>query len=155
MFAYCGNNPVRCVDRHGTVSVDAYSDAPGMEDDNPLNDVRGGGGNFDPYQAIKDGTFNGSYSSGNSSVPQKAWDVLNFIKGHNGHPPQNHKGNRPYGNDGRDNSRNLPSEGEPYREYDVNPKIPGIDRGDERIVVGADGSACYTSTHYRSFIRME
>lgn len=41
-----------------------------------------------------------------------------------------------------------------YREWDVNPKVPGQDRGEERIVTGSDGSAWYTNDHYDTFQRM-
>lgn len=39
-----------------------------------------------------------------------------------------------------------------YREWDVNPKLPGRNRDAERIVTGDDGSAWYTDDHYRSFV---
>ena len=38
-----------------------------------------------------------------------------------------------------------------YREWDVNPLKPGVNRGAERLVTGSDGSAHYTSDHYDSF----
>jgi guanyl-specific ribonuclease Sa len=38
-----------------------------------------------------------------------------------------------------------------YREWDVNPLRPGVNRGAERLVTGSDGSAYYTDDHYRSF----
>ncbi len=41
-----------------------------------------------------------------------------------------------------------------YREWDVNPKQPHRTRDAERIVTGSDGSAWYTSDHYRTFSRM-
>jgi hypothetical protein len=41
-----------------------------------------------------------------------------------------------------------------FREWDVNPLRPGVNRGAERMVTGSDGSAYYTSDHYRSFIRI-
>jgi guanyl-specific ribonuclease Sa len=41
-----------------------------------------------------------------------------------------------------------------YQEWDVNPKVPGQDRGAERIVTGSDGSAWYTDGHYGSFRRI-
>ncbi|MFI6870032.1 ribonuclease domain-containing protein [Nocardia sp. NPDC050406] len=41
-----------------------------------------------------------------------------------------------------------------YREWDVNPKRKGQDRGAERIVTGSDGSAWYTGDHYNTFTRM-
>jgi hypothetical protein len=41
-----------------------------------------------------------------------------------------------------------------YQEYDVNPLKPGVDRGQERLVVGSDGSAYFTSDHYKSFVKI-
>ena len=38
-----------------------------------------------------------------------------------------------------------------YREWDVNPLRPGVNRGAERLVTGSDGSAHYTDDHYKSF----
>jgi guanyl-specific ribonuclease Sa len=38
-----------------------------------------------------------------------------------------------------------------YREWDVNPQRPGVNRGPERLVTGSDHSAYYTDDHYRSF----
>lgn len=39
-----------------------------------------------------------------------------------------------------------------YREWDVNPLQPGVNRGPERLVTGSDGSAYYTRDHYLSFL---
>ncbi|WP_331271345.1 ribonuclease domain-containing protein [Mycobacterium simiae] len=41
-----------------------------------------------------------------------------------------------------------------YREWDVNPKVWGGDRDEERIITGSDGSAWYTKDHYGTFHRM-
>jgi ribonuclease T1 len=41
-----------------------------------------------------------------------------------------------------------------YREWDVNPNLPGVDRGTDRIVTGKDGSAYFTNDHYETFIQM-
>ena len=118
IFAYCRNNPVCRIDISGTADADCYDDDP-LDEEDMLKDSQGGGGGFDAQQAILDGDFSGSYAQ----IPQKAWDVLNFLKGRNGHPPQNYKGGKPYENDGRDNSEILPDYGAPYYEYDVNPKV--------------------------------
>lgn len=40
-----------------------------------------------------------------------------------------------------------------YTKYDVFPKIPGVNRGTERIVIGSDGSKWYTNNHYIDFIK--
>jgi len=36
----------------------------------------------------------------------------------------------------------------------VNPRMPGKNRGPERLVTGSDGSAYYTADHYKSFIKI-
>ena len=38
-----------------------------------------------------------------------------------------------------------------HQEFDVNPYQRGVNRGAERLVVGSDGRAYYTSDHYRTF----
>ncbi|MFM8931982.1 MAG: ribonuclease domain-containing protein [Gemmataceae bacterium] len=38
-----------------------------------------------------------------------------------------------------------------YREWDVNPLRPGLNRGAERLITGSDGSAHYTLDHYDTF----
>jgi hypothetical protein len=42
----------------------------------------------------------------------------------------------------------------PNQEWDVNPKVPGQDCDDERIVTESDGSAWYTPDHYGIFRRL-
>jgi guanyl-specific ribonuclease Sa len=39
-----------------------------------------------------------------------------------------------------------------YREWDVNPTIKGAARDEERVVTGIDGSAYWTTDHYKSFV---
>jgi len=42
-----------------------------------------------------------------------------------------------------------------YREYDVNPKLRGRPRDEERIVIEQNtGKAYYTGDHYRTFIAL-
>ena len=40
-----------------------------------------------------------------------------------------------------------------YKEYDINPKVKGQNRGVERIILGDDDSRFYTNNHYQSFIK--
>lgn len=98
--------------------------------------------------------------------PQNASDTLKYIEEHNGTPPPGFKGGKPYGNDpaqyakpGETPGEKLPdttSDGKAisYKEYDVNPKVKGQDRGEERLVIGDDGSVYYTDGHYQSFIQV-
>jgi guanyl-specific ribonuclease Sa len=87
-------------------------------------------------------------------VPAKVGMVLKYIDEHK-RAPENYEGGRTFGNfEGL-----LPKEdadGKPikYREWDVNPKVPGKNRGPERLVTGSDGSAYYTPDHYKSFIKI-
>ena len=102
------------------------------------------------------GTGNGGNSSPNSTtnIPQHAWDILNYVRSHNGNPPPGYRGGTPYGNDGRNGTQVLPQDA-PYYEYDIYPYTPGINRGKERIVIGGSGAAWYTWDHYFHFISME
>jgi len=42
-----------------------------------------------------------------------------------------------------------------YREWDIKPKIPGKNRGAERLVSGSDGKVWYTKDHYKTFVRIK
>ena len=88
------------------------------------------------------------------TVPQHAWDTLNYIKNHNGSPPKGYKGGTPFSNDGRNGGTRLPDNYKPFYEYDIHPKVAGQGRGMERIVIGS-GAAWYTCDHYFTFTQME
>ncbi len=82
-------------------------------------------------------------------VPEKAREVLAEIQKRNGEPPPGYVGGHVFGN----RERRLPR-GE-YREYDVNPKRPGRNRGTERIVIEQQtGKAYYSRDHYETFTPM-
>jgi RHS repeat-associated protein len=92
----------------------------------------------------------------NNPVPQKARDVDSHARLNNGNAPDGYRGNIEYKNDGRGNGQVLPKEDGAgneisYREYDVNPYRPGVNRGPERIVRGSDGKSYYTADHYTTF----
>jgi guanyl-specific ribonuclease Sa len=87
-------------------------------------------------------------------VPEKVAEVLKYIDEH-GRAPRGYVGGRTFAN----REKRLPRagrSGDPirYREWDVNPKIRGRNRGPQRLVTGSDGSAYYTADHYRTFIRI-
>lgn len=42
-----------------------------------------------------------------------------------------------------------------YKEYDVNDKIPNMNRDAERLVRGSDGNVYYTNDHYKNFIKIK
>src|SRR5215471_6514695 len=82
-------------------------------------------------------------------VPEKAREVLAEIQKRNGEPLPGYVGGRVFGN----RERRLPR-GD-YREYDVNPKRPGKNRGTERIVIEQrTGKAYYSRDHYETFTPM-
>ena len=84
-----------------------------------------------------------------SAVPLKAREMLALIQKRHGEPPRGYIGGRTF----RNRERHLPAGS--YREYDVNPKVRGQDRGAERIVIERrSGRAYYTPDHYETFVPM-
>ncbi len=83
------------------------------------------------------------------AIPPVARDTLKAIEARHGEPLPGYVGGRNFQN----RERALPRGR--YREYDVHPKVPGKNRGAERIVINqASGKAYYTDDHYRSFVPM-
>jgi guanyl-specific ribonuclease Sa len=87
-------------------------------------------------------------------VPEKVGKVLKYVDEHD-KPPAGYEGGRTFGNF----EKLLPQTDDSdkkirYREWDVNPHRPGVNRGPERLVTGSDGSAYYTKDHYKSFIKI-
>jgi ribonuclease T1 len=82
-------------------------------------------------------------------IPAKAHAVLQVIQDRDGDPLPGYVGGRNFQN----RERKLPRGN--YREYDVEPRRPGKNRGAERIVIERQtGKAYYTGDHYRTFIPM-
>jgi len=82
-----------------------------------------------------------------AGVPQKAYTVAAYVAKNN-KAPQGYVGGTLFQNrEGR-----LP-QGVAYKEYDVNPKVRGQNRGAERIIIGADGVRYYTGDHYKTFTK--
>ncbi|RAJ32913.1 ribonuclease domain-containing protein [Pedobacter cryoconitis] len=79
------------------------------------------------------------------TVPQKAYTVADYVA-KNGKAPQGYVGGTVF-----QNREGLLPQGVAYKEYDVNPKVNGQNRGTERIILGNDGSRYYTNDHYASF----
>jgi guanyl-specific ribonuclease Sa len=93
-----------------------------------------------------------------AGVPAKVATVLRYIDEHE-RAPEGYEGGRTFHNYGTNGEEALPrrdsrSKSISYREWDVNPKIAGRNRGPERLVTGSDGSAYFTSDHYRTFIKI-
>jgi guanyl-specific ribonuclease Sa len=92
------------------------------------------------------------------TVPEKVETVLKHIDEHHA-APNGYEGGREFHNAGRNGEESLPrrdAHDRPitYQEWDVNPKVAGVNRGAERLVTGSDGSAYYTSDHYRTFTKI-
>lgn len=80
------------------------------------------------------------------AVPQKALDVYNYVILH-GRAPKGIVGGTVWHN----REKHLPRGH--YREFDVNPKKKGVNRGPERIVIDSDtNKGWYTADHYRTFV---
>jgi guanyl-specific ribonuclease Sa len=91
-------------------------------------------------------------------VPAKVATVLDHID-RTHEAPEGYVGGRTFHNEGRGGEQQLArkdKEGNAisYQEWDVNPKVHNVNRGAERLVTGSDGSAYYTSDHYRTFTRI-
>jgi guanyl-specific ribonuclease Sa len=89
-----------------------------------------------------------------AGVPSKVARVLHDIDtGHKA--PPGYEGGRTFHNE----EKRLPQKDKKgnaisYQEWDVNPKVQGVNRGAERLVTGSDGSAYYTNDHYRTFTKI-
>jgi guanyl-specific ribonuclease Sa len=89
---------------------------------------------------------------------EDAWRVVDRVDSHNS-PLPGYKGKRSFENSGKDGSSVLPRTGRnggpvDYHEWDVAAKVKGVDRGGRRVVTGSDGSAYFTTDHYRTFTQM-
>jgi RHS repeat-associated protein len=98
-----------------------------------------------------------------AAARQRARDTADWVDNNGGsaNAPQRpgYTGGRAFQNDGRGGGQVLPSadaDGNPitYREWDTNPRTPGVNRGAERVVTGSDGSAYYTDDHYQTFTKV-
>jgi RHS repeat-associated protein len=84
------------------------------------------------------------------SVPQRAKDILAEIEKGKGAPPKGHVGGGTFENRPGPNGQLPPGN---YKEYDINPRIPGQNRGTERLVIETgSGRSYYTPDHYDTFI---
>ncbi|MGY0035488.1 ribonuclease domain-containing protein [Pedobacter sp. NJ-S-72] len=92
-------------------------------------------------------TTNSTTKKAFATVPQKAYTVADYVA-KNGRAPQGYVGGTVF-----QNREGLLPQGTAYKEYDVNPKVSGQNRGAERIVIGSDGSRYYTGDHYASFTK--
>ena len=94
-------------------------------------------------------------TSQQETIPPKVFELLAYVRKNN-RAPEGYVGGRKFGNF----EKLLPQKnkvGEPiqYREWDVNPKQAGQNRGSERLVTGSDDRAWYTRNHYNSFVEVK
>lgn len=93
-----------------------------------------------------------------NGVPTKVLTVLKYVDEHHEAPP-GYEGGREFHNYGGRDEESLPRRDNrgraiTYQEWDVNRKVRGVNRGAERLITGSDGSAYYTSDHYRTFTKI-
>ena len=89
------------------------------------------------------------------NIPEKVYFVLEYVRKHN-QAPDGYVGGRKFGN----YERRLPRNDERsrpmrYREWDVNPKKEGRNRGAERLITSENKRAWYTADHYDSFVEIK
>lgn len=95
------------------------------------------------------------YSNDNTAVPNKVWKVLSQIE-EAGEAPNGYVGGRKFKNlEGLLPKADKDNKKINYREWDVNPKVDGKNRGKERLVTGDDKSAYFTNDHYESFKKIK
>ena len=84
-------------------------------------------------------------------IPEKVTKVLKYVDEHAA-AMEGYEGGRTFGNfEKRLPQTDAKGQRIKYREWDVNPLKPGVNRGAERMITGSDGSANYTSDHYETF----
>jgi guanyl-specific ribonuclease Sa len=88
-------------------------------------------------------------------IPEKVYRVWEHVKEHYT-PMAGYVGGRNFGNyEGHLPKRDGGGNSVMYREWDVNPKVEGKNRGAERLVTGSDGRAWYTNDHYDTFTELK
>jgi guanyl-specific ribonuclease Sa len=100
----------------------------------------------------------GAHHSLPAGIPTKVATVLQHIDSTH-QAPAGYEGGRTFHNEGHGGEQRLPHKDKDdkaisYQEWDVNPKVHNVNRGAERLITGSDGSAYYTSDHYRTFTKV-
>jgi ribonuclease T1 len=88
-------------------------------------------------------------------VPKKALEVLAYIRTHDKAPPGVVGGRTFQNREKLLRAKDDQGQTIKYREWDVNKKESGKNRGTQRLITGSDQSAYYTKDHYKSFQRIE
>lgn len=87
-----------------------------------------------------------------AGIPNEAYEVAEYVETYH-KAPKGYVGGRVFEN----REHHLPTEEESnhlivYQEFDIHPKIKGVNRGAERIIIGSNLARYYTSNHYKTFI---
>lgn len=111
--------------------------------------------NHSQYQQYNNNDDDATEDDSNSDIPKKVFEVIEYIKKYD-KAPDGYVGGRQFMNYEKllpqvDNKGNKIK----YREWDVNPKIEGKNRGKERLVSNDDGVFYYTNDHYQSFTEVK
>ncbi len=89
------------------------------------------------------------------TVPPEARRVLAHVQA-TGQPLPGYVGGRTFGNfEKRLPMKSLQGKKIRYQEWDIHPKVPGKNRGAERLVTGDDKRAWYTADHYANFVEIK
>jgi guanyl-specific ribonuclease Sa len=90
-----------------------------------------------------------------TGVPDAALKTLEYVL-KNGEAPPGVTGGRTFLNREKQLVKTTPDGKKiTYQEWDVHKKVQGKNRGAERLITGSDGSAYYTSDHYKSFKKIQ
>jgi guanyl-specific ribonuclease Sa len=88
-------------------------------------------------------------------IPAKVFKVWTYVRTYD-EPMLNYVGGRTFQNrERRLESKDAQGKRIQYKEWDVNPKRHGQNRGVERLVTGSDGRAWYTNDHYQTFVEVK
>ncbi|MEI6312486.1 MAG: ribonuclease domain-containing protein [Bacteroidota bacterium] len=87
-----------------------------------------------------------------AGVPDEAYEVAKYVETYH-KAPKGYVGGREFEN----REHRLPNLDKSkhqivYQEFDIHPKMKGINRGAERIILGNNLSRYYTANHYKTFI---
>ena len=100
-------------------------------------------------------TKSSSESSRNPEIPQKVYDVFNYVRA-NHQAMDGYVGGRHFGNfEGNLPNNDAAGNKINYQEWDVNPHLEHKNRGTERLITGSDGRAYFTNNHYQSFTEIK
>lgn len=91
----------------------------------------------------------------NQHIPEKVYTILKYVRKYD-RAPEGFVGGRKFGNF----EKRLPLKDQNlkpmrYREWDVNQKKKGRNRGAERLITSENSRAWYTRDHYETFVEIK